>query len=145
MGTVIRLAHAGDAEQLERLNAEFNGPGNASLAGIHESLMRNRQEFVVAAEDAGRLVGFVCVQLKRSFCYEDDMPEITEVYVVPENRGKGIAGKMLAFAEAHVRNTVPFHAIELLTGKTNAAAQSAYRKLLYKEDGETHMVKRMEP
>ena len=25
--------------------------------------------------------GLVCVQLKKSFCYDDYMPEITEVYV----------------------------------------------------------------
>lgn len=40
-------------------------------------------EVVVVRIATMRVVGFVCVQLKKSFCYNEYMPEIMEVYVVP--------------------------------------------------------------
>ena len=35
----------------------------------------NRREIVIVADgNGGRLAGFVCVQLKKSFCYDEYMP-----------------------------------------------------------------------
>lgn len=93
---MIRLASVGDAGELERLNAEFNGKGKTTEESIRASLLTNRREIVIVADgNGGRLAGFVCVQLKKSLCYEDFMPEITEVYVRPEYRGRGVAREML--------------------------------------------------
>ena len=88
---MIRLASVGDAGELERLNAEFNGKGKTTEESIRASLLTNRREIVIVADgDGGRLAGFVCVQLKKSLCYEDFMPEITEVYVRPERRAGNV-------------------------------------------------------
>ncbi len=89
------------------------------------------------------LVGFVCVQLKKSFCYNDYMPEITEVYVVPAYRKKGIASEMIIFAEDYCAKNYSFHKYELLTGKKNVVAQSVYGKLGYADDDELHLSKRI--
>ena len=92
---MIRLASVGDAGELERLNAEFNGKGKTTEESIRASLLTNRREIVIVADgNGGRLAGFACVQLKKSFCYDEYMPEITEVYVRPEYRGRGVAGNV---------------------------------------------------
>lgn len=141
---MVRLATVDDAEQLDALNCAFNGEGETTLEQIIDSLSNNRQEVVIVDDEDGLLVGFVCVQLKRSFCYEELMPEITEVYVKPEYRRRGIAKEMITFAEAHCSQNYPLHKFELLTGKRNFAAQAAYEKLGYQDDGEMHLSKRIE-
>ena len=70
------------------------------------------------------------------------MPEITELYVKPEYRKRGIASALIGFAEDYCRKNVPFRKIEILTGETNTVAQTAYERMGYREDGEKHLVKR---
>ena len=140
---MVRIADLKDAGQLGVLNDEFNGKGEATIDNIRNSLSDNQQEVVIVADENGTLVGFVCVQLKKSFCYNDYMPEITEVYVVPAYRKKGIASEMITFAEDYCAKNYSFHKYELLTGKKNTAAQSVYGKLGYTDDGEIHLSKRI--
>ena len=140
---MVRLAAAGDAEQLAALNEAFNGPGEATAEHVAESLQDNRQEIVVVAEEGAELAGFVCVQLRRSFCYENPAAEITEVYVKPAFRGRGIAERMIAFAEAYCAGNWPISEFVLLTGENNRAAQSVYRRLGYAQDRKLHFTKRL--
>ena len=140
---MVRIATANDAEQLEFLNVAFNGEGETTLDHIKQSLLNNRQEVIIVAEENDMLVGFVCVQLKKSFCYDDYMPEMTEVYVDPAHRNKGIASKMISFAESYCNQNYPLHKFELLTGTENSTAQSLYQKLGYADDSELHLSKRM--
>ncbi|MBQ7954887.1 MAG: GNAT family N-acetyltransferase [Lachnospiraceae bacterium] len=140
---MVRLATVNDAEQLESLNIEFNGKDEATLEHIKESLLNNQQEIVIVDDENGVLTGFVCIQLKKSFCYDDFTPEITEVFVKPQYREKGIASEMIAFAEDYCGRLYPLHKYELLTGKNNIIARSLYGKLGYKEDGEIHLSKRI--
>ena len=138
---MIRTATVNDAEQLNILNIEFNGENEAGIDNIRDSLMNNKQETVIVSQEDDTLVGFVCVQLKKSFCYDDYMPEITEVYVKPEYRKRGIAGEMISFAEEYCRRNYPLHKFELLTGERNHDAQSVYRRLGYSCDNELHFQK----
>ena len=140
---MIRIANINDAEQLNLLNNEFNGEGETGTDHIRDSISNNRQEVVVVAEEDNMLVGFVCVQLKKSFCYDDCCPEITEVYVKPAYRKKGIASGMITFAETYCAGHYPLHKYELLTSHGNLAAQSLYRKLGYTEDHERHFSRRV--
>lgn len=137
---MIRLATINDAEQLYTLNDEFNGSGNTTIESIRKSLACNKQEVVIEAEENGILVGFACVQLKKSFCYAECSAEITEVYVKPEYRKKGIAGAMISFAEEYCEMKYSIHKFELLTERNNSKAQSVYGKLGYKEDEEIHFI-----
>ena len=139
---MVRIATVQDAEQLEILNNEFNGEGETTLENIRASLADNKQEIVVVDETNGELTGFVCVQLKKSFCYNDYMPEITEVYVKPQYRRNGIARAMITYAEEFCQSHFPVHKFELLTGTETATAQSVYAKLGFAEDGELHLSKR---
>lgn len=140
---MIRIATVNDAEQLNILNIEFNGEGETSIDNIRNSLKNNKQEVVIVAKEDDMLVGFVCVQLKKSFCYDDYMPEIAEVYVKPAYRKRGIAGEMITFAENYCSKNYPVHKYELLTGNKNFAAQSVYGRLGYIDDKELHLSKRV--
>ena len=139
---MVRIATEKDAEQLEILNNEFNGEGETTLDNIRASLADNKQEVIVVDEQNGELTGFVCVQLKKSFCYDDYMPEITEVYVKPQYRRCGVARTMIAYAEEYCKSHYPLHKFELLTGAENDVARIAYAKLGYCEDAELHLAKR---
>lgn len=139
---MVRIATEKDAEQLEILNNEFNGEGETTLENIRLSLADNKQEVIVVDEQNRELTGFVCVQLKKSFCYDDYMPEITEVYVKPQYRHNGIARAMITYAEEYCKSHFPLHKFELLTGAENDVARIAYAKLGYCEDAELHLVKR---
>ena len=57
---MVRIATVNDAEQLNILNNEFNGEG-ASIDNIGNSLVSNKQEVVIVADEDDILVGFVCV------------------------------------------------------------------------------------
>lgn len=138
---MVRLANTKDAEQLSILNDEFNGSGETTLENIKSSLLTNQQEVVIVDDENGILAGFVCIQLKKSFCYDEYMPEITEVYVNPTYRRRGIASEMIAFAEDYCGRNDLLHNFELLTGSKNIIAQSVYSKLGYKNDGEIHLSK----
>lgn len=139
---MVRLATINDAEQLKNLNDEFNGISDTTPAHIKDSLINNAQEIVVAAEEDSLLAGFLCIQLKRSFCYKEYIPEITEVYVRQEYRNRGIASAMISFAEDYCARHYSVSGFELLTGKENFTAQSVYKKLGYKDDEEIHLSKR---
>ncbi|MDE6639576.1 MAG: GNAT family N-acetyltransferase [Acetatifactor sp.] len=140
---MVRIANVRDAEQLGILNDEFNGKGETTIDNIRNSIVNNKQEVVIVDDENGVLVGFVCVQLKKSFCYDEYMPEITEVYVNPAYRKKGIASEMITFAEYYCAKNYPIHKYELLTGKENVIAQSVYGKLGYTDDNELHLSKRI--
>ena len=140
---MIRKATINDAEQLEILNNEFNGKGETNIENIRNSLINNQQEIVIVADEDNELAGFVCVQLKKSFCYDEYMPEITEVYVKPTYRKRGIASEMITFAEKYCIKNYPLHKYELLTGKNNLTAQAVYEKLGYTNDHELHLSKRV--
>ena len=139
----MRIATVDDADQLDLLNTEFNGQGNTSIDCIRDSILNNKQEVIIVAQENEVLAGFVCVQLKKSFCYDEYMPEITEVYVRPEYRKQGIASAMITYAEKYCKEHYALHKFELLTGKNNTIAQSVYNKLGYIDDNVIHLSKRI--
>lgn len=138
---IIRLAASDDAEQLLLLNEHFNGKNETDLDKIKDSLKHNQSEIVVVAEDTDTLVGFVCVQIKNSFCYRDVSAEITEVFVEEPFRRQGIASRMLSFAERYCAAHFPLHKFELLTGDDNLHAQALYRSLGYTVSNDRFMSK----
>ncbi|MFR3439275.1 MAG: GNAT family N-acetyltransferase [Clostridium sp.] len=124
-------------------NHDEDDQNDSLYRNIGNSLVSNKQEVVIVADEDDILVGFVCVQLKKSFCYDEYMPEITEVYVKPTYRNRGIASEMIIFAENYCSKNYPLHKYELLTGQENLVAQSVYNKLGYVDDNELHLSKRV--
>jgi ribosomal protein S18 acetylase RimI-like enzyme len=125
MKFVFRAAVPSDAAELNRLNAAFNGPVGATDQSIALSIRDNRQEQVFVAEWAGQLVGFCCVQLFKSFCYDRNYAEITELFVAEEHRRKGIGAVLMGYAEGYYsdKNIAGF---QLFTSGENTAAQRFY-------------------
>lgn len=140
---MIRFAAAEDAEQLFELNRQFNGPEAASRDSVRQALESGGRELVVVAEEAGSLLGFVCVQIKRSFCYAEAYAEITEVFVKEEARRQGLAGKMIGFAEDFCSSREQIRSFELHTGGDNLGAQALYCSLGYGTEGEVLFRKRL--
>lgn len=115
---MIRLASVGDAGELERLNAEFNGKGKTTEESIRASLLTNRREIVIVADgNGGRLVGFVCVQLKKSFCYDEYMPEITEVYVRPRLSQAGNRTRNVDLRAGILQKNIPAPQLRAVDGQ----------------------------
>ena len=139
---MVRQAVLADAEQLFILNEQFNGAGSASLENIKQSLLNNHQEVVVVAEEDGILAGFVCAQVKKSFCYNSRYAEISEVFVNEKYRRRKIASKMIRFIEEFCMQHYALHNFELQTGEDNLGAQALYRTLGYGTDHEILLRKR---
>ena len=140
---MIRLANINDAQQLFALNEAFNGKDETSLRRIKQSISDNLQEIVVVAQEGNVLVGFVCVQVKQSFCYSDVYAEITEAYVSKPYRRQKIASKMIKFAEEYCVQHYPLHNFEILTGKNNFKAKSLYKSLGYSIKKEVFLSKKV--
>jgi GNAT superfamily N-acetyltransferase len=87
----------------------------------------------LARDAAGRAVGFALmsgsftsVGLKRIWILND-------IYVDPQARGGGIGAALMEAAEAFARETGAGR-MDLFTARTNATAQSVYRKAGWVED-----------
>lgn len=136
----IRLAVSDDAEALVRLNIAFNEVEDVTPEDVRYSLL-NSPEIVVVAEVDGETAAFCCAQVHHSFCYKAPVAEVTEMYVDKAYRRQGCALGMLAFLEKYLRSRWGVDEIHLLTGTTNFAAQSAYKKSGFRVHNEAYMTK----
>ncbi|WP_268626094.1 GNAT family N-acetyltransferase [Paenibacillus alvei] len=140
---IVRLATLTDAEELSRLNQEFNGGVKRAPAKIIESLNINHNELIAVAEINGKIVGFGCAQSFYSFCYEEPHGEITELYVEEAARRKGIAISIISYLEENLRERGVKN-MKVLTGKRNNAAIRTYEHCDYVKDDEQVLKKRLE-
>ncbi len=138
-GVRARLASIADAEELSRLNQEFNGGDGRPPAQIAKSLNAGN-ELVAVAEINGRVVGFGCAQSYHSFCYEEPQGEITELYVEEHARRRGIAAAILSCLEDYLGKR-GVKEIKVLTGKGNVAAICTYEHSGYVVDDELLLIK----
>ena len=136
----VRLATPADAPALLRLNEAFNGPGLGGASHIARSLAENPQEIVCIAELDGEAVGFCCAQIFSSVCYRSKTGEITELYVEPHARRKGLATALMRLAEQEL-SARGARTLALLTGDDNSGARAFYESLGYELDGEVHYAK----
>jgi ribosomal protein S18 acetylase RimI-like enzyme len=126
----IREAKPSDAPELQRLNEIFNGPGLSAAEEIASALRENPDELVLVAEDGEGLCGFLCGRVFRSFCYPEKNAEVTELYVDPAHRRRGVAQALMEHMEAHFC-ALGAHEFHLYTWKNNMAAQAFYKSAGY--------------
>jgi ribosomal protein S18 acetylase RimI-like enzyme len=99
----VRTASSADAEALAALNAEFNGVARTPGA-IRESLTSAASlETVLVAQDDEVVVGFLALQTLRSVCYAEPWVEVTELYVAPPHRNRGVGRALLDNARDRAR------------------------------------------
>jgi ribosomal protein S18 acetylase RimI-like enzyme len=131
MSILYRIANGNDAEELKRLNDEFNGDGSNTVENIRKGLERKDAETVFVAQSEHVLLGFCCGQLLKSICYSVFYVEITELYVTDSYRKLGIGRNLVSYAEEWYRKQ-DIHDFQLFTGKENTDAQKFYERIGYR-------------
>jgi len=102
--------------------AQNNGDQNDFYAQFNKV---NLIKHVIVAYEDDKAVA--CGAIKE---YEPGVMEVKRMYTSPENRGKGIAGKILAELEAWAVE-LNYHKCILETGKTQVSAIHLYKKSGY--------------
>ena len=138
---IIRKANENDVDYLFELNELFNGKNCTTKKQIAASIAVNTQEDVFVAELDNKVVGFCCIQIFKSMCYNANYAEVTELFVKQEYRRQGVASALIAYIEAYLKNQ-SITAVQLFTGKDNINAQSFYEKAGYKKSDEIMYRKR---
>ena len=127
---IIRLATPADAADLARMNAAFNGIFD-SAAQIAARLAACADiETAILAELDGQAGGFACVRVVPCVLYAEPYAELTELYVEPAFRRRGLGRALIARAEqlARARGAAD---LLIMTGVGNPAAQALYRAAGY--------------
>jgi GNAT superfamily N-acetyltransferase len=137
MSTDIRAASAADIPSLVRLVRrywEFEGIAGFNALRIELVLKQLLADAALGAvwvaESAGALCGYLVAARVLSLEHQGVMAEIDEFFVVPEARGQGVGGRLLAGAEAALarRGCVRLQ-LQLKAG--NAAARRFYGRRGY--------------
>lgn len=126
----IRLANEKDAAFLARLNNKFNKTQDTEQQIAARIKANPTAEIAFVAELEETIVGFACLRVTRSICYECALAELTELYVEESFRGRGIGRALMAQAE-HVAQEQGAESLMLLTGGKNLTAQDFYRSSGY--------------
>lgn len=125
----VRKAIKDDVFELAAMNYEFNEV-NVAHKHIIDSL-ENSKEIVAVAICEKQIIGFTCGQYFKSFCYEDLVGEITELYVREEFRRKRVATSLIFFLEKEL-NFIGVKEVKIITNVKNEAAKSIYEMLGYR-------------
>lgn len=129
---VIRVAALEDAPALAPLLEAFDGPPVSEAQTRSRLLAIRGIETVLLAEVEGRAVGFASLRLVPYL--SDDLPhaELTELYVDPAFRRRGIGRALLERVEALAVKRGAAELV-LLTGRNNHEAQAFYRALGFRD------------
>lgn len=140
----IRIATPQDAPVLAVLNREFNAidiPPQRMAAQIEAA---RGHETALIAELDGEAAGFACLRVLRCVCYADPYAEVSEMYVRPAHRRRGVGRALMSFAERLARDAGADE-IRVLTGADNVAGRAFYRALGYAVDEEVLLRKPLVP
>ena len=127
---IIRPATDADAGALARMNQAFNGVTDAPAQIAARLAACAGIETPILAELGDAICGFACVRLVPCVLYAEPYAELTELYVEPEFRRRGVGRALIAYAErlAHARGAGD---LIIMTGLDNAPAQALYRAMGY--------------
>lgn len=127
LGVVVRAAERRDAPALlELLRASDQGSHLRTTASdIERFLLRGSTEQLFVAQLAERLIGYAAVQLTASFAYTRPAAELTNLFVLPDYRRRGVGLKLV---EAAIAYSEEQQALELFArvSRSNAGAIALY-------------------
>jgi ribosomal protein S18 acetylase RimI-like enzyme len=124
-----------DLQEHERTLHDTRLPGAAVMDAYFDRLQREvaaQSGTILISEDSGRFLGLVACVVAQDDVVQETADSnvygyITDIYVVPERRGSGLAQALLRAAEAHLVTTgVSRVRINVLAA--NAMACHAYEK-----------------
>ena len=132
---VVQIGDIGHLEGLIKLATSFrdelgrSGPSDADFkASIKALLLDDDTEFIVALGEAGDCVGFIQQRNRYSMWVSGLEACIEDLYVVPENRHRGVGSRLVEYAvtRAQAKNC---GSISLDTNELNQAAILLYTRL----------------
>jgi ribosomal protein S18 acetylase RimI-like enzyme len=136
----IRVATSQDTAALAAMNLEFNESSATPEQMAAQIEAARGHETALIAEVDGATAGFACLRVLRCVCYAEPYAEVTEMYVRPAHRRKGVGRALMLFAEQLAREAGA-HEIKVLTGADNDQGQGLYRSLGYEVDDEVLLLK----
>ena len=128
MSIQVHRASRADAYDLAKLNQAFNEI-DTPVSWIEDALSSPRTpEIVLVARSRNQAVGFACLRIAYSFCYDKPQGEISELFVVESHRRQGIAKRLV---EQLLKEAKAFGVFEIivLTGGQNETGQAFYQAL----------------
>jgi ribosomal protein S18 acetylase RimI-like enzyme len=128
----VHIWHAtlADATVLSELIAEFNGPSVVRDRTIERMTACAEFERALLADVHGSTAGFACLRIVPAMADDHPHATLTELYVRPVWRRRGVGRRLLESAETYARSA-GVEQLVLLTGLGNAEAQAFYRALGY--------------
>jgi ribosomal protein S18 acetylase RimI-like enzyme len=127
-GVHVREATVADVAVLAELIALFNGPSVRAERTLERMTMCGGLERALVAEVDGQAAGFACLRIVPALADDHPHATLTELYVRPAWRRRGVGWQLVEFAESRARLAGAEHLV-LLTGLDNHAAQAFYRAL----------------
>jgi ribosomal protein S18 acetylase RimI-like enzyme len=143
-----RLAISADAAELLQWMNDFNdGEGiawNAEVAqtALETLLFDNQLGVVGRLEEGGNPIGYFVVTWGYDLEWNGRDAFLTELYIVPQARGRGLGRAALALAEEVARDHGA-HALHLMVRPENASARRLYEAAGYRSPPRIFMTKAM--
>ena len=124
-----------DLQEYERTLHDTRLPGAAVMEAYLDRLQQRvaaQSGAILIAEEDGRFLGLVACVVARDDAVQETADSnvygyITDIYVVPDRRGSGLAQALLRAAEAHLAPT-GVSRVRLSVLAANAMARRAYEK-----------------
>jgi len=127
---ITHVATSDDAQELARLNRAFNGVDEPPERLAVRLCDPQRVETPLLAEVDGRVVGFASLRVVPCVFYATPHAELTELFVEPGYRRRGIGRALVAHAERLAQERGA-EELGVLTGFTNLEGQAFYRAVGY--------------
>jgi len=131
-----REATAADAAALVALNHAFNHL-EVSPEHVIVRLTEAGTETVFVADDGPDIAGFACLQVTRSVCYDHPRAELTELYIAPDHRRRGV-GRALVEMVVQAAKEAGAAEIVLATSGDNEAARRLYQACGFASEGDVY-------
>lgn len=139
MNATIRRATAHYLDQLVPLfdaYRQFYGQQSDIVVArqfLSDRLDRSESVVLIAEDDTGRAIGFVQLYPTFSSILAARMYMLSDLFVIPEARRRGIGARLLTSAAEAARAAGAVR-LELATAITNASAQRLYESLGWQRD-----------
>ena len=131
---MIRLAHPTEADDVRQLSADAYLPaylplfGRAPMPAVEDYAPRIARGEVWLQEVGGELAAALVLEPKPAYLL------LYSIAIRPTFQGRGLAAKLLAFADGRARET-GFAEIRLYTNEKMLRNQTIYRRAGYREIG----------
>lgn len=131
---LIRVATINDAAEIARLNAAFNGATCHAQEIAARLQTCSHVEQVYLAEIDGVVVGFACLRLFATVLYPTPYAEVSELYVKPEARRRGVGLALLDHLAA-LAQKAGAEELFVMTDAENLPAREIYARRGFEEYG----------